>query len=471
MKKMFKVSFIEFIAVKELIIETEVNSHGYGVIAGIISCKGEEKVIRLLHSEEIEQITYTMNENKQEVLFSGYIESSVMDKEGNLLEVKIRLIGATKKMDMTKKTVAFQNVLMSYEQLIKNVNRQYGKNIVLTNANVESTIDNLIVQYNETDWEFVKRIATRFNTGLYPQVCMPGIVYSFGVPEKRKEKTIEIKECSVNCAYDEYREKIENGLTDLIEEDCWIYTIKTRERIELGEEITYQGKKLRVKRVCANWEKEELIYIGELVRQRGLSCVKRDNEHIIGASLDAYVSKTSADKVQVKILCDAESEPVNSKWFMYSTIFSSSDGTGWYCMPEEGDRVRLYFPDEKEENGYIISSVHETVERENEYQEGARTNPDNKSIATKYGKQIELTPTQIILTNNKGMQIVIDDNEGIQMICDKNIVLESQGEINVVSANEGLTMAAIEAIELVQGNSKVILKDDIIVEGAKFKVQ
>ena len=77
---------------------------------------------------------------------------------------------------------------MSYEQLIKNVNRQYGKNIVLTNANVESTIDNLIVQYNETDWEFLKRIATRFNTGLYPQVCMPGIVYSFGVQRKGKKK-------------------------------------------------------------------------------------------------------------------------------------------------------------------------------------------------------------------------------------------------------------------------------------------
>ncbi len=220
---MFKVSFIEFITVKEFTVDTQVNYHGYGVIAGIISCKDEEKVMRLLHSEEVEQITYVRNENKQEVLFSGYIESIVMHKEGNLLEVKIRLIGATKKMDMTKKTVAFQNVSMSYEQLIKYVNMQYGKSLVLTNANVESTIDNLIVQYNETDWEFLKRLATRFNTGLYPQVCMPNIAYSFGIPEKRKGRTIEIKECSVNCAYDEYREKTENGLDDLIEEDCWVY--------------------------------------------------------------------------------------------------------------------------------------------------------------------------------------------------------------------------------------------------------
>ncbi len=140
-------------------------------------------------------------------------------------------------------------------------------------------------------------------------------------------------------------------------------------------------------------------------------------------------------------------------------------------MPEENDRVRLYFPDEKEENGYIISAVHENIGQANEYQENARTNPDNKSICTRFGKQIELTPTRISITNNQGMQIVLDDDSGIQMISDKDIVMESEGTINVVSASDTVSMTALKAIELKQGNSKIMLKDNIIVEGAKFKVQ
>lgn len=80
-------------------------------------------------------------------------------------------------------------------------------------------------------------------------------------------------------------------------------------------------------------------------------------------------------------------------------------------------------------------------------------------------------PTKISITNNQGMQIVLDDTAGIQMISDKDIVMESQGTINIVSASDTVSMAALDAIELKQGNSKIMLKDNIIVEGAKFKVQ
>ncbi|MCM1161527.1 MAG: hypothetical protein NC412_09915 [Roseburia sp.] len=467
---MFKVGTVEFVMVKDCHIEIKVNAHGYGIISGIVSCSDEEEVMRLMHSEQIEQIVYTNFENKQKILFSGLVERIAIHKEGRLLEAQIVLVGATKQLDVVKKTRAFQDLSMSYGNLLEYMNMAY-KNGIIPCVDVEKTMDNLIVQYHETDWEFLKRLASKFHTCLYPNVFMKEMVCYFGLPKLKNNKNIEIIDYCVDCAYSEYREKKENGVEELIEEDCWTYKITTRNAVELAEEINVKGIALWVRSVVISLEMGELIYICELVRKRGLASVSRYNEKIIGASLDAYVMEANADKVKVHISCDAKKELVNGKWFLYSTVFSSPDGTGWYCMPEENDRVRLYFPDEKEENGYIISSVHEDIGNANEYQENARTNPDNKSICTKFGKQIELTPTKIAITNNQGMQIVLDDNAGIQMISDKDIVMESQKTINIVSASDTVSMAALEAIELKQGNSKIMLKDNIIVEGAKFKVQ
>lgn len=467
---MFRVGTVEFAIVKECNIEIKVNSHGYGVISGIIPCSDEEKVIRLMHSEQIEQIVYTNAENNQKILFSGLIESVTIHKEGRLLETKVVLVGATKQLDIVRRIRTFQDVSISYGQLLEYMNMSYAGEIIPC-VSVEKSIDDLIVQYHETDWEFLKRLASRFHTCLYPDVNMKKMVCHFGIPKLKNTGNVEISSYRVDCAYSEYREKKENGIEDLIEEDCWIYKITTRNAVGLAEEINMQGMALWVRSVVISLKMGEVLYTCELVRKKGLASVRKYNEKLIGASLDAYVVKANADKVKVHIPWDAKKDPTNGKWFLYSTVFSSPDGTGWYCMPEENDRVRLYFPDEKEENGYIISSVHENIGQANEYQENARTNPDNKSICTRFGKQIELTPTKISITNNQGMQIVLDDTAGIQMISDKDIVMESQGAINIISASDTVSMAALDTIELKQGNSKIMLKDNIIVEGAKFKVQ
>ena len=63
-----------------------------------------------------------------------------------------------------------------------------------------------------------------------------------------------------------------------------------------------------------------------------------------------------ADVVRVSLRTDARKE--TGKWFSFSTVYSSPDGSGWYCMPEPGDEIRLYFPTEQEKHGYVISAVH-----------------------------------------------------------------------------------------------------------------
>ena len=60
-----------------------------------------------------------------------------------------------------------------------------------------------------------------------------------------------------------------------------------------------------------------------------------------GCSFMATVMDVKRDKVQIEVEQDEWGAADGKKWFLFSTVYSSGDGTGWYCMPEIGDSVRL----------------------------------------------------------------------------------------------------------------------------------
>ncbi|KAF6589054.1 phage tail protein, partial [Paenibacillus sp. EKM208P] len=78
----------------------------------------------------------------------------------------------------------------------------------------------------------------------------------------------------------------------------------------------------------------------------------------------------------------------------YSTVYSSPDGSGWYVMPEAGDQIRLYFPDEREQNAFAASSVDLASS-----DPVKRSDPAVKSISTKYGKQVVFKPGAVEIIN------------------------------------------------------------------------
>ena len=154
------------------------------------------------------------------------------------------------------------------------------------------------------------------------------------------------------------------------------------------------------------------------------------------------------------------------KWFAYSTIYSSPDGTGWYCMPEKGDSVRLYFPNENEAEAYVNSSVNEQSSNSS-----ARSNPDEKSIKNKQGKEVLFKPDRLVFTNNKGMSIEIVDDEGILIESDKSITIKAKENIGIISMEQGVEMSAPEKIAFQQGNTMLELADDINVQGGRVNMQ
>ena len=187
------------------------------------------------------------------------------------------------------------------------------------------------------------------------------------------------------------------------------------------------------------------------------------HESVTGCAFDAVVTGVQRDRVQVKIAGDEWKAQDGKKWFLYSTVYSSPDGTGWYCMPEEGDSVRLYVPD-REENSFVMSAVHRQTD-------AARQNPEYKSFKTKYGKEILFTPDSILMTNNQGMMVEMNDSEGIMITSDKDIVIAAKEDLTIASGSASLLIAADNVLQVRQGGTSMTLNKDISFTGGEFRIQ
>ena len=121
-----------------------------------------------------------------------------------------------------------------------------------------------------------------------------------------------------------------------------------------------------------------------------------ENFHLIGLSLVGTVKDISGNKIQIQLDIDAMQK--NDRWYQYAAFYSM-----FYCMPEKGDRVFLYFPDANECSAFVLNSVQtnlqESKEKENIYQnvKDVLEKSDDRNNTTLYEKEegkhtVDITP-------------------------------------------------------------------------------
>ena len=89
--------------------------------------------------------------------------------------------------------------------------------------------------------------------------------------------------------------------------------------------------------------------------KEGFRSLKAYNTMLVGSSVSGKVVEVSRDRVMVDLDIDGPGRA--AYWFPYSTMSASPDGSGWYCMPEKGDGVRVYFPTKEEGEAYAVSAI------------------------------------------------------------------------------------------------------------------
>ncbi len=448
------INFVDINCVKEL------NRHGVFRAAGLIHREKEQEYMDLAGTETWVSVKAVLEDGEKKNYFEGVMTSLWIKKEGQASVLTIEAKTGSFLLDVKSHTRSFQDTDLLYSQVINACMEPAQGRVIMLDKKEERT-GRFLFQYHETDWEFMKRLASYAGTVLIPEDATPGKKAYFGYRKNKISEEVEADSYEAEQDYGEYKRRAASGQEGLRIGDVAGCIVGTRDIYGLGEGVNFKGKSYVVGRVTGGLKGQELYHEYYLTAPRKGILPGFCNHSLAGVSVKAEVTAVERTMVQVRIEGDENSDGGRCRWFDYATVYSTPDGTGWYCMPEVGDTVRLVFPDEDENHAYAAGSIHVGTA-------GGRTNPEEKSWKNRQDKEVLFTPDSIILRNNKGLSLELSDEEGIKLCSDKDITMQAEGDIRITGQAGGVHMSAKGEILLQQGAAKLHMKDDIKITGGKI---
>jgi len=451
----------QFITLLECEIIREVNQHIKAKVSGYIQDTIDGVLDRDLENEIISIVEEQEGKEPQN-LFYGILEAITVEQEGELRKVSFEAISYTSLLDQTRQVRVFQNKDQTYKDVVSFICRENKRTRTLFTENEKKKTEGLLVQYQETDWEFINRIASYLNTVIVADCSNDYSCFYFGLPKRVDMISLSASSYHVKQNIDELEKKRSLGMTSITKRDVTDYYVNSREYLELCEPVEFQGKRFRVMRAFSKWEKGEMTHEYLLRTEQGFKTAPYYNSLIAGVSMRGEIKKVKEERVKVWIEGTKKGMDEDPRWFDFATVYSSKESAGWYCMPEKGDQVRIYFPDEYEKHAFVISAVHIGEQR------GWKLNPEEKFIRTVDDKEILLTPEQIKVTNHKGMSITIDDEKGVSIRSNKDIQIYSGESVNL-NSQEGITIEGGGGVFLKQNQNMIMIRDGILEKGNKVE--
>ncbi len=332
-------------------LEKKAGEHTVAFFTGILEPGKDGQENCIVPEVEIE----IFDKGMEEVLFRGMVKTVEIGMEtvdaDPLKRVELELVSGTYRLERKKRDRAFQNTAMNYQAAAELILKNYkGAALLMKQGMGAFPLGQFIIQYQETDWMFLKRLMSRLNQPMIPDntSAKPQIYVGVIGPGE----TYEIQPEEENQVQEQYYIEREDEGGHL--EYLWTTEksgLKTR---SVGDAVLYRGITYYIKEARIQVQNSSIRHQYLFCKESGFRVHTMHNPYITGLSLPGTVEKVSGDQVQVKLDIDAVEE--HNCWYTYSTFYST-----FYCMPEIGDRVHLYIPGMREEQAFILNSIRDKV--------------------------------------------------------------------------------------------------------------
>ncbi|SFR57764.1 contractile injection system protein, VgrG/Pvc8 family [Anaeromicropila populeti] len=427
---------VKLIELVDVQLEERLGEHGTARIVGILA-EGEEKNAMDKLTMKVNAKILLKGRGEQKIVFSGVPTKVSIAHAGNTYHIEVTIQSYSILMDLKRKSKSFQNKSQTYTQIFQYIVSIYGGEVkdLISNG---KTQNNPHIQWKETDWEFLKRMASHFGAYIYPLIEADKPKIFVGI-SKTASHTINETVYEVKKNLSEYWWRKENDIP-ISEKNDTAYEVETTEHYELGDQAVFQGRTFIIARKWSGMKQGRLVHVYELVPEEGLKTRKRYQEEFSGASVEGKIIAREKDKLKLHLSIDEMQEEAEAYWYSFSTSYTAEGATGWYAMPETGQSVQLFFPDRDETKAYITKGIRKDGEN----------NPKTQDVSTKYfgtkeGKEMVLSPsgitfhvlqneTTVQLSNHGGVTISspkpIQMNAGETLSCDcKNFSVTSKDKI------------------------------------------
>ena len=458
--------------IKSIRIIQRMNEHARLFLTAVLSDEKKDDYIKKNLSKE--QFILSSNGDSQTTLFQGMVLEAHTETIGGVYYLKIKAISNSYLTDIKTVSRSFQDKKMTYEKLMKSIVSEYPNGDILDHASKGKLLDHLTIQYEETDWEFLKRMASHFHAGILPSLTHEGPKIIIGVPKGSSAGTMDCSSYQMVKHLDKHLKSSKNGGNQLNETDSIEYLLETEKNYDIGDQLTCQNMQLYIKSKEASMSGGILKFKYALSSQAGFYEDSLYNEAIAGVSLKGKVLDIIEDKLKVHLEIDDTQNKTKAWKFPYATPYSAEGHSGWYCMPERGDTVLIHFPSHKEEDGYGMNSVR-VKEKDSENFD----DPDIKIFRTKNGKEIRFSPEEILITCLSGIDeitgkkqniyIKLHQDTGIEIISSEPIQFKSDKGIRM-EAEDSIQLMASKEIRLTCKTSEILIDEKIDICGEDVKI-
>lgn len=305
-----------------------------------------------------------------------------------------------------------------------------------------------------------------FGTVIVPEATASSPKIFFGVPEGRL-RPIEEAHYRKKKNLSTYNEITANGdAAQLSDHDFLTYVIESTQYLHLGDRVELEGEELVVAESVARMDRGILTYDYVLAHEAGIRQSPIHNPYLTGASLEGRIIEVRGDAVRIHLDIDADQTKNTASWFPYSSAYSSKDGAGFTCMPQEGDSIKLYFPTIRENEAIAMSSV-----RKGGATSLQSVDPSMKLWGTPHGKEMRMTGREMSFTAKGGLFLKLDQEDGITLQSDTSILIQSSEDIEFES-EKNIEFKAEEAIYLYCDTSSIMLEEgDTEIQGNEVQVE
>lgn len=261
--------------------------------------------------------------NRAEALFCGYPQRTETMTEHGWRIAEIEAVSGTVLLDMEKRSRVFQDRRQTYLGIAGAVTAETGHSACILAGDDRETGGTLI-QYGETDWKFLKRMASRMGLPLVPDTGYYYPRFYMGLPEGEKKELGEVLSCGI-CFDGRYYAV--SGRCTVDRKDFICYDVVTGTRLSLGDRVTYEGRELTVSRKKTELVRGEVLFTYRLAGESYTRVAPEENPDYTGMSFVGEVTAACGERVELAFDMDRASAGGNSYGFAPAT------GNLMYCMP------------------------------------------------------------------------------------------------------------------------------------------
>ena len=480
---------LENFVIQEFVLDENINEHQKLEIQLEMDDEQRKNLERIIEKEDvgIEIELANVDKDVKRRVFSGIVDYfEILDYGSYGCRILMRAFSKSVLFDRKneKKYRVFQDNNLMFSDIIDEINKDYAdKKLEIKYSDItKKQIDSLIVQFDETDWEFLVRLASQLKTGMF--VIEQGIIL-FGIVEmgEIKKENKYFSDYSLvrdykNLYYKVQSNKVINlGDTVSISENA--VENEGNDKDSSGNKSNFSVLKTRI------FLKDFILKSEFLATDMSSYHVfKKYNEKIKGCRIEANVERVFEDsgiaKMEVrfaeglkKIVQERSNSESNDKAYddygikrfplSYQTFYSQTN-TGFFCTPEVNDTVEVYFPNEDERfakvswainnkgNGRFSDYTKRNFQvNQSDFNFSLNLNTFEVKTAEKYSVEspnIVENADNFVNKANQNMIVASNNYLGIESIGDADFY---GSKINIIGKEKEITMESLSSDVRIKG--------------------